>query len=85
MATFDHRYQSNHSLKNTVHFIISDGKKRLFYGLDGAWLTYEEAEAIKEKGVDFDIVQNYASERLGDIEFEEKSDKAKYISKKGNK
>jgi len=46
---------ANHSLKNAVHFIISDGEKRLFYGLDGAWLMYEEVEAIKEKGVDFAV------------------------------
>ncbi len=45
---------ANHSVK-TVHFVIYDGRKRLFYGLDGAWLTYEETEAIKEKFVDYAV------------------------------
>lgn len=47
-------FPANHAV-TTVHFIISDGEKRLFYGLDGAWLTYEEVKGIKEKGVDFAV------------------------------
>lgn len=44
-----HAYKGNHSTcKNTVHFIIIDGADTLFYGLDGAWLLYEEYEAIKK-------------------------------------
>lgn len=39
---------ANHSTcDNAVHFIISDGDKRLFYGLDGAWLMYDEVAASK--------------------------------------
>lgn len=45
---------ANHAV-STVHFIISDGEKHLFYGLDGAWLTYEEVEGIKEKMIDFAV------------------------------
>lgn len=42
-------YKGNHSTcENTVHFIIKDGADTLFYGLDGAWLLYEEFEAIKQ-------------------------------------
>ena len=32
---------ANHATApSAVHFIISDGEKKLFYGLDGAWLLY---------------------------------------------
>jgi len=42
-------YSGNHSTcKGTVHFIISDGERTLFYGLDGAWLLFEEIQAIKK-------------------------------------
>lgn len=59
------------------------GIERLCKKYLNCYLTPEQLckKLCEEKGVDFDIVQNYASERLGDIEFEEKSDKAKYISK----
>lgn len=40
-------YRSNHSTcENAVHFIISDGERSVFYGLDGAWLMYDEVQAI---------------------------------------
>lgn len=58
--------RGNHSLENTVHFIISDGRKRLFYGLDGAWLTYEESEAIKEKFVDYAVLDATVGNIPGD-------------------
>ena len=41
-------YAGNHATcENTVHFILSDGERTLFYGLDGAWLLYDEVQAIK--------------------------------------
>ena len=40
-------YAGNHATcDGTVHFMISDGNSTMFYGLDGAWLLYEEAQAI---------------------------------------
>ena len=49
--------RANHaSCENAVHFIISDGEKRLFYGLDGAWLLYDEITAIKEQGIDLAVL-----------------------------
>ena len=49
-------YAGNHSTcEKTVHFIISDGEKTLFYGLDGAWLLYEEVQAIKKYKPDFAV------------------------------
>lgn len=48
--------KANHSTcEGAVHFIISDGKKKLFYGLDGAWLLYEEVSAIKNTTIDFAV------------------------------
>ena len=42
-------YKGNHETMNgTVHFIVTDGISTLFYGLDGAWLTYNEVQAIKQ-------------------------------------
>lgn len=41
---------------SAVHFLISDGKSRLFYGLDGAWLLYDEVQAIMEAPVDFAVL-----------------------------
>lgn len=48
---------ANHATcEGTVHFIISDGEKRLFYGLDGAWLLYEEYQALRESSVDLAVM-----------------------------
>ena len=44
----------NHSVP-TVHYIISDGKSRMFYGMDSAWLLYDEVQAIKDKTIDFAV------------------------------
>ena len=42
--------------QNAVHFIITDGERTLFYGLDGAWLLYDEVQAIKEYKPDFAVL-----------------------------
>ncbi|MBQ3151441.1 MAG: MBL fold metallo-hydrolase [Clostridia bacterium] len=49
-----HALKANHSIDAT-HYIISRGRKRIFYGLDGAWLLYDEVQAIKEKKIDFAV------------------------------
>lgn len=50
-------YNANHpTCEKTIHFIISDGNKTLFYGLDGAWLLYDEVQAIKEHKPDFAVL-----------------------------
>lgn len=46
--------KANHTIE-TMHYIISNGKSRMFYGLDGAWLMYDEVQAIKENPVDFAV------------------------------
>ncbi len=47
----------NHAtVDRVVHFIIDDGEKKLFYGLDGAWLLYEEYRAIKEHRPDLAVL-----------------------------
>lgn len=38
-------YKGNHTI-DVCHFIIKNGGTCLFYGLDGAWLQYEEIQAI---------------------------------------
>lgn len=47
--------RANHAI-DTMHYIISDGKSSIFYGLDSAWLLYSEVQAIKEKGVDVAVL-----------------------------
>ena len=59
--------KANHSTcDEAVHFIISDGEKNLFYGLDGAWLMYDEVAAIKEKGIDFAVLDATIGDVPGD-------------------
>ncbi len=50
----------------TVHFLIDDGQKRIFYGLDGAWLLMPEVDAIKEKRVDLAVLDATIGNRSGD-------------------
>ena len=50
----------------TVHFLIDDGEKRIFYGLDGAWLLMSEVEAIKSKFVDFAVLDATIGNKKGD-------------------
>ncbi len=57
--------RANHSAP-TVHFLISDGEKRIFYGLDGGWLMFEEIEAIKDGGVDLLIFDATVGDIPGD-------------------
>lgn len=58
-------HKANHATcEDAVHFLIDDGGKRVFYGLDGAWLLYEEVKAIKQKPVDYAILDA----TIGDIE-----------------
>ena len=57
--------RANHSTcSEAVHFIISDGSVSMFYGLDGAWLMYDEVAAIKKKGVDIAVLDA----TIGDVE-----------------
>lgn len=58
-------YRGNHSTcEKAVHFIITDNKKTLFYGLDGAWLLYDEIQAIKKFMPDFAVFDA----TIGDID-----------------
>ena len=40
---------NGHHRISTLHYMISQGDKSIYYALDGAWLLYDEVEAIKEK------------------------------------
>ena len=58
---------ANHATaERAVHFIISDGERRLFYGLDGSWLTYSEVAAIKKSGVDLAVLDATVGDVPGD-------------------
>lgn len=60
-------YKGNHATsEKTVHFIIKDGPDTLFYGLDGAWLLYEEFEAIKEFKPDLVVLDATVGDVDGD-------------------
>lgn len=60
-------YRGNHATcDKTVHFVISDGPDTLFYGLDGAWLCYEEFEAIKKHKPDLAVLDATVGETEGD-------------------
>jgi phosphoribosyl 1,2-cyclic phosphate phosphodiesterase len=60
--------RANHSTcEAAVHFIISDGEKNLFYGLDGAWLMYEEMLAIKKWGIDLAVLDATIGDVPGDF------------------
>lgn len=59
--------RANHgTCEDAVHFIISDGERTVFYGLDGAWLNYEEVSAIKERGVDLAVLDATVGDVPGD-------------------
>lgn len=49
-----------------VHFLISDGSRRLFYGLDSAWLLYPEIVAIKKEKVDLAVLDATIGDVPGD-------------------
>ncbi len=50
-------YAGNHgTCRDTVHFLISDGEKSVFYGLDGAWLLYDEVAGIREHRPDLVVL-----------------------------
>ena len=64
---------ANHAV-TTVHFLISDGERTLFYGLDGAWLLYEEFEAIKAATPDLALLDATMGDHMGDYRVFEHND-----------
>ena len=65
--------RGNHSIP-VQHFIIDDGKSRLFYGLDSAWLMYDEISAIKQSGVDMAVLDGTVGFSEGDYRVFEHND-----------
>ncbi len=60
-------FEANHSTaEKAVHFIIEREEKSIFYGLDGAWLLYDEVKAIKENGVDLAVLDATIGNIVGD-------------------
>lgn len=63
----------NHTIP-VHHFLIENGGKRLFYGLDGAWLLYEEMQAIEKNGVDLAVFDATIGFQKGDWRIFEHND-----------
>lgn len=59
--------RANHgTCEKAVHFLISDPFRTVFYGLDGAWLLYDEVQAIKEHRPDFAVLDGTIGDKDGD-------------------
>lgn len=59
--------KGNHSVP-VVHFLITQGGKKLFYGLDSAWLMYNEVQRLKaERMVDMAILDATIGHQVGDF------------------
>lgn len=70
-------FAANHgTARDAVHFLITDGEKTLFYGLDGAWLLYDEVAAIKEARPDLAVLDGTVGEQEGDYRVFEHNDLA---------
>ena len=60
-------YRANHgTCTEAVHFLITDGKSKLYYALDSAWLYYEEYIAIKAAKVDYLVLDATVGHAEGD-------------------
>lgn len=60
-------YTANHGTSTeAVHFIIEKDGKKFFYGLDSAWLLYDEIKAIKEKHIDYAVLDGTIGNQEGD-------------------
>lgn len=60
-------YQGNHATcENTIHFIVKNENHTIFYGLDGAWLMYEEVQGIIAHHPDLAILDATIGEIDGD-------------------
>lgn len=57
--------RGNHSTQ-VHHFIVDDSESRLFYGLDSAWLLYEEIRAMQENNVDLAVLDGTVGFVKGD-------------------
>lgn len=72
--------KGNHSVA-VQHFIVDDGKSKLFYGLDSAWLLYEEVRAIEAcGGVDLAVLDGTVGFGKGDYRIFEHCDMDMIIS-----
>ena len=60
-------HKANHgTCADAVHYIIDDGSKKVFYGLDSAWLLYEEYLAIIHKHIDLAVLDGTIGDVSGD-------------------
>lgn len=60
-------HKANHGTStDAVHFMISDGQRTVFYGLDSAWLLYDEVQAIKKTKPDLAVFDATIGDCPGD-------------------
>ena len=72
--------KGNHSVP-VQHFIVDNGKHKLFYALDSAWLLYEEISAIRAcGGVDLAVLDGTVGFTKGDYRIFEHCDMDMIIS-----
>lgn len=57
--------EGNHSIP-VAHFLIDDGERKLYYALDGAWLTYKEIQLIRERKLDYLVLDGTVGFLEGD-------------------
>lgn len=57
--------EGNHSIP-VQHFVICDGERSLFYGLDCAWLLYSEIAYLRENPVDYAVLDGTVGFISGD-------------------
>ena len=57
--------RGNHST-HVQHFIIDDGKSKLFYALDSAWLLYDEIQELRSRRIDFAVLDGTVGFVRGD-------------------
>lgn len=70
-------FAANHgTMRGAVHFLITDGEKTFFYGLDGAWLLCDEVAAIQETKPDLVVLDGTVGEQVGDYRVFEHNDLA---------
>lgn len=61
---------ANHSVENSdeqpLHYIISDGEKRIFWGCDGAWLLNKSWHTIRNYTYDLTVFDGTLNDAEGD-------------------
>lgn len=70
--------EANHLVEDSdeqpLHYVISDGSRRIFWGCDGAWLRTRAWRAIREFSYDLVVFDGTLSDKEGDFRIFEHND-----------